>query len=130
MQPFQMTLKLLLLIHGFITLAASIVLIVSPNLIPGAAGINLTGNQFLLSYLLAAAECSIAYLSFASRGLTDKNAIRIISLTFIVFHLATAVLEGFALTKGIHAAILINIGMRFVIAGLFYYYGVYKSVYR
>jgi hypothetical protein len=127
---FQMNLKPLLLVHGFITLAAGVVLIVSPGLIPGIAGVNISGAQVLLCYLLAAAELSISFLSFAGRGLTDVNALRVISLAFIIFHLVTAVLEGFAFFKGIPAAILYNIPLRLVMAGLLYYYGVYKKPYR
>src|ERR1700741_2089868 len=41
-------LRNLLVVHGVITLAAAIVLTVSPGLIPGVAGVRLERNDYLL----------------------------------------------------------------------------------
>jgi len=57
-------LKGLLTIHGSITLAASMVLIITPTAIPKSVSIDITSNEYLLCYFLGAAELGIAFLSF------------------------------------------------------------------
>ena len=44
------------LVHGLITLAGAIVLTAFPRLIPAAVGITLQPSDYLLVYLVAAAE--------------------------------------------------------------------------
>jgi len=122
-----MDLKKLLLFHAIVTLAAGIVLVVAPSLIPQTVNIKIAPNEYLLCYFLGAAEFGIAYLSFFSRTLDDKSALRIISKTFIVFHAATGVLELYALLEGLSPKIIVNILLRIVIVVLFYYYGVSKN---
>lgn len=119
-------LKSVLIIHGLITLAAGIVLVVAPTLIPKTVNIDISPNQYLLSYFLAAAELGIAYLSFFAVTIADKNALRIICSTFIVFHLATCGLEIYAFIEGISSKIIFNIILRILVTALFWYYGIYK----
>jgi hypothetical protein len=59
-------LRILFVIHGFITLAASIVLVVAPSLIPGMVGIHLDPSANVLAYLLAGAEFGLAYAQGAN----------------------------------------------------------------
>ena len=66
-------LRKLLVIHGVITLAAAIVLAVSPGLIPRMAGVRLEANGYLLAYLLAGAEFGIAFLSFGGSRLAEPR---------------------------------------------------------
>lgn len=106
------------------TFAAGIVLIVTPASIPKTMGIQLTPDAYLLSYFLGAAELSIAYLSFFSRDLTNKDAIKIILYAFIVFHLSTGGLEVFAFFQGVDVKIIINVILRIVISALFYFLGI------
>lgn len=122
-----MNLKLLFLLHGIITLAAAVVLIVAPALIPATVAIPVTPDQYLLCYFLGAAEGAIAFLSFESRKIKDAAALRMVSAGFIVFHAATGLLEAFALTQGLSPKILVNIALRVGIAGLFYAYGIRKK---
>lgn len=119
-------LQRLLLVHALITLAASVVLIVAPAVIPETINISIASNQYLLCYFLGAAEVSIAFLSFFARRIADKKALRVIAATFIVFHLMTAVLETIALIHGISLRIIFNIFLRIVISLLFWYYGIYR----
>jgi len=77
-----MNLKKLLLIHAIITLAAGIVLVIAPSLIPKTVNIEPLPNQYLLCYFLRASEIGIAYLSFFSRFIKDKYALRIVSEIF------------------------------------------------
>ena len=120
-------LKGLLIIHGLITCAAAIVLIIAPAAIPKTIGIDVSSDKYLLCYLLGAAELSIAFLSFFAREIKDKKALQIISSTFIVFHLATGALEINALMQGISSKIVFNIVLRIIITFLFWYFGIYKT---
>jgi hypothetical protein len=49
-------LRALLVVHGFITMAAGIVLTVAPGLIPSAVGIRLDPSAHVVAYLLAGAD--------------------------------------------------------------------------
>ena len=64
--------------HAIVTLAAGIILIVSPTFIPATVKISIEPSEYLLCYILAAAELSVAYLSFYSRKIKDKYSLRII----------------------------------------------------
>jgi prepilin signal peptidase PulO-like enzyme (type II secretory pathway) len=121
-----MALKRLLIFHALITLLASLVLVIFPALIPGTVGIKLAASHSVLCYLLAAAELSMAFLSWQARRLKDVPALQIIIYTFIIFHLATAALEMYALMQGIDKALIGNIAARMVISALFYYWGIVK----
>jgi hypothetical protein len=123
-----MTLRVLFLVHAIITLAAGIVLIVAPALIPGTVEMSLTKEQYLLSYFLAASEIAIAWLSFFSRNSSDVKLLRLAASTIIVFHLSTAVLEVYALSTGnVNGKIIGNVVLRVIITILFVYYGYYKN---
>ncbi|MCW3122761.1 MAG: hypothetical protein JWQ38_2253 [Flavipsychrobacter sp.] len=122
-----MNLSRLLLFHAIITLAAGVVLIVAPQLIPGTVGIHLPHDAYLLCYLLAGSELGLAAMSFYGRSLNDVKALRVISLTCIVLHASSAILEVYAYTQGLSAAIWGNIVLRIVVVGLFIYYGFFKT---
>jgi hypothetical protein len=118
-----MNLRLLLLIHGIVTLAAGVVLVVAPDLIPRSVGVRLDAGGNLIAYLLAAAEFGIAVLSFGSRTLEDDRAIRVIVWSFIVFHGSSALLEVYALRAGVSPALWANVIARAVIVGAFVHFG-------
>lgn len=112
--------RLVFIIHGVITLAASVVLVAFPTLIPSTVGIRLETEQNLLSYFLAAAELAIGVLSLGAAWLRDSNAIRLIALSFAVFHGATALLEiAYLITSGMSAALIGNIVVRVIATALF-----------
>ena len=112
-------LRILLVIHGFITLAASIVLVVAPGLIPGAVGINLEPSADVLAYLLAGAEFGLAVLSFGASRVTDFRALQVIVWSLIAFHGSSGVLEVYAYLQGVDVAIIGNVAARVVIVILF-----------
>ena len=122
-----MNLQKLLLAHALVTLAAGIVLIVTPALIPATIHIQIRAEEFLLCYFLGAAELGLAYLSFFGRTIKDNHALQVISKTFIAFHSVTGALELYALQKGVSSKLIGNIVLRLVIVVLFFYYGVYKN---
>jgi len=114
-------LRALLVVHGFITMAAGIVLTVAPTLIPSAVGIHLEPSANVLAYLLAGAEFGLAVLSFGGSRLTNSRALRLIVWTFIAFHGSSGVLEVYSYAQGASGAILGNVAARAVIIGLFAY---------
>lgn len=122
-----MTISLILVLHAIVTFAAGVVLIAAPNLIPGAVGIQLEPDQFLVPYLLGAAEIALAFLSFYARKLTDNAALRLVSVTFIVFHASTALVELYAYIQGASAAVWGNIIVRILVVSLFAYYGLRQA---
>jgi hypothetical protein len=62
-------LRRLLTFHGFITLAAAMVLTVAPGVIPNVIGIHLGQSAYMVAYLLAGAEFGFAMLSFGGECL-------------------------------------------------------------
>ena len=122
-----MNLTKLLIIHAIATLAAGIALIVTPDLIPSAVDIHIDPSAYLVCYLLGTSELAIAFLSYYSKELKDTKALRLVSLTFIVFHASTAIVEVYAFTQGLSAAIWGNVALRVLVAILFTYYGLYKT---
>jgi len=112
-------LRILLVIHGVITLAASIVLVVAPGLIPSVVGIDLEPRANVLAYLLAGAEFGLAVLSFGASRVTDFRALRLIVWSLIAFHGSSGVLEVYAYAQGADVAIIGNAAARLVIVILF-----------
>jgi hypothetical protein len=114
-QPKRMApvgLRRLLVIHGFVTLAAAIVLAVAPGVIPRTVGIHLAPQAYLMAYLLAGAEFGLATLSFAGSRLTDPQGLRVIVWSCIAFHASSGILELYAYMQGVSAAILGNLVAR------------------
>jgi hypothetical protein len=114
-------LRALLVVHGFITATAAIVLTVAPSLIPGLVGIYLEPSAYVLAYLLAGAEVGFSVLSFGGSGLTDARALRLVVWTCVVFHASSGVLEVYAYAQGASITIVGNVVARAVIVGIFVY---------
>jgi hypothetical protein len=87
------TLRTVFVLHGLITLAGGVVLIAFPKLIPSAVGITIARGDYLLVYLVAAAELAVAVLSFGATRITDWAALRLIVTTLVVLHAASGVLD-------------------------------------
>jgi hypothetical protein len=113
-------LRALLVVHGFITAAAGLVLTIAPSLIP-VVGIYLAPSAYVLAYLLAGAEFGFSALSFGGSRLTDARALRLVAWTCIVFHASSGVLELYAYAHGASVAIAGNVVARAVIVGLLAY---------
>ena len=112
-------LRLLLLVHGLITLAAAVVLAVDPGLIPSIVGIRLAPDANLVAFLLAGAEFGFAVLSLGGSRLSDARALRLIVWSCVAFHGLSGVLETYAYFQGASPAILANAIARLIIVGLF-----------
>lgn len=124
--PSFINLKNIFVLHGLVTLAAGIVLVIDPNLIPSVVGIHLPASSYLVPYLLGTAELCIAAISLGASRLTDVSALRMITWSFIVLHGTTALVEVFAYTQGLDALIWGNIILRIVVIAIFAYFGIYQ----
>jgi hypothetical protein len=112
----------LLIVQGFITAAAGLVLVIAPSLIPRMVGIYLPPSAYLLAYLLAGAEFGFSVLSFGASGLADVRALRLVAGSCIVFHATSGILELYAYGHGANVAVLGNVLARVIIVGLLAYF--------
>ncbi|SDQ35248.1 hypothetical protein [Quadrisphaera sp. DSM 44207] len=101
--------------HGVVTLAAAVVLVVLPAAIPAIVGISMRSNEYLLSYFLAAAELGIGALSLTVPRMHDASAVWLIALSFAAFHGATAILEVvYMIMEEASAVLIANIVVRVI----------------
>ena len=106
--------------HGLITLAGALVLAVFPTAIPSAVGITVERPQFLLVYLVGAAELAVAVLSFGATRLTDEAALRLVVTTFVVLHGASGVLDLVYMGLiGPNTTVIANTVLRFTVVAVF-----------
>ena len=102
-------LRAVLLVHGAITLAGAVVLTAFPTAIPALVGIDLQRKDYLLVYLIAAAELAVAVLSFGATRLTDRGALGLVVATLVVLHGASGLLDVlYACQIGWSAALVAN----------------------
>ena len=114
------TLRAVFGVHGAITLAGAFVLTVFPTAIPSAVGITMTRPDYLLVYLVAAAELAVAVLSFGAIRITDWAALRLIVATLVVLHAASGVLDlVYMATDGANATMISNAVLRFAVVAVF-----------
>jgi hypothetical protein len=114
------TLRVVFFIHGLITLAGAVVLTAFPTAIPSAVGITITRPDYLLVYLVAAAELAVAVLSFGAIRITDWAALRLIVTTLVALHLTSGTLDivYMALTEP-NATMISNTVLRFAVVAVF-----------
>jgi hypothetical protein len=103
-------LRALLIVHSIITSAAGVSLVAAPGAIPSVIGIHLGPGTFLVCYLLAGAEFSVAFISFNGVRCREAESIRLIVLTILVSHASTAALDVFAIAQGIDSRPWSNVG--------------------
>jgi hypothetical protein len=107
-------LRTVLLIHGAITLAGAVLMMAYPKAIPAAVGIDLRPDDYLLVYLVAAAELAAAVLSFGAVRLADRSALLLVVATFVVLHGASGLLNVlYASQIGWRTVLVVNTGARF-----------------
>jgi hypothetical protein len=113
-------LRIVLFVHGLITLAGAIVLTAFPTAIPSAVGITIARPEYLLVYLVAAAELAVAVLSFGATRLTDPAALGLVVTTFAVLHGASGILDlvYLGLTDA-NATLIGNAVLRFTVVAVF-----------
>jgi hypothetical protein len=86
-------LRVVLLVHGAITLAGAVVLTAFPTAIPAMVGIDLQPKDYLLVYLVGAAELAVTVLSFGATRLADRSALGLVIATLVVMHGASGLLN-------------------------------------
>ena len=113
-------LRAVFFVHGLITLAGAVVLTAFPTAIPSAVGITIARPDYLLVYLVAAAELPVAVLSFGAIRITDWAALRLIVTTLVVLHLTSGILDivYMALTEP-NATMISNTVLRFAVVAVF-----------
>jgi hypothetical protein len=111
--------RVLFAAHAIVTAAAGAVLIVAPAAIPAAVGIELPREANLVAYLLGAVELAVAVLSMAVIAITDRAAVRLVAMVFVVMHVATAAGELIAIAEGASPQVWANVALRLVVAALF-----------
>jgi hypothetical protein len=114
------TLRVVFALHGLITLAGAVVLTVFPTAIPAMVGITITRGDYLLVYLVAAAELAVAVLSFGAIRITDWAAVTLIVTTLVVLHATSGIFDilYMALTQP-NATMVSNTVLRFVVVAVF-----------
>jgi hypothetical protein len=113
-------LRAIFLVHGLITLAGAIVLTVLPTAIPSAVGIAVERPDYLLVYLVGAAELAVAVLSFGAIWITDLDALRLIVTTFVVLHLTSGILDIVYMSlTAVNATMIANTVLRFTVVVVF-----------
>ena len=113
-------LRAVFLVHGLITLAGAFVLTVFPTAIPSAVGITMERWDYLLVYLVAAAELAVAVLSFGAIGITDWAALRLIVATLVVLHSVSGVLDLVYMGQTeVNGTLMVNAVLRFTVVAVF-----------
>ncbi len=113
-------LRAIFLVHGLITLAGAVVLTALPTAIPSAVGIAVERPDYLLVYLVGAAELAVAVLSFGAIRITDLDALRLIVTTLVVLHLASGVLDIVYMSlTAVNATLIANTVLRFIVVVVF-----------
>lgn len=114
------TLRILFGIHGAITLAGAVVLAAFPTAIPSWVGMTITRSEYLLVYLVAAAELAVAVLSFGAIRITDWAALRLIVSALVVLHAASGIFDivYMAMTQP-NATLIANTVLRFAVVAVF-----------
>ena len=111
--------RIVFIAHGIITLAAAVVLIAAPGLIPSTVGITLPPGREILAYLLAGCEAGVAVVSIGAATLVEPRAVRVIAGGFAALHALTGVLELVALAGGADPFLAGNVGVRVVATAVF-----------
>jgi hypothetical protein len=107
-------------LHGLITLAGAVVLMAFPEAIPSMVGITITRPDYLLVYLVGAAELAFAVLSFGAIRITDWAALRLIVTTLVVVHATSGVLDIVYMTlTQPNATMISNTVLRFAVVTVF-----------
>jgi len=113
-------LRAVFVIHGLITLAGAVVLTLFPTAIPSTVGIVVPREQYLLVYLVAAAESAVAMLSFGATRLTDPAALRLVLTTFAVLHGVSGALDlVYMAVTGVNGTLVANSVARFAVTAVF-----------
>lgn len=115
------SLTVLLLVSGVFNAVGALILVVAPARLDSALG--LSANADFLWHLLAACSLSFAVLSFLAIQISERQALRGIVLTLMVFHAASAVVSIWGIFEGLPAFVWANTAIHVMFLGLFWALG-------
>jgi hypothetical protein len=108
-------LRWLLVVNAVASVAAAVVLAITPGAIPAAVGVTLEHSQHLMAYLLAAAELSISALCVIALHSNLGVTVGQVACVLIVFQVGSAFAGAAALAEGASPLIGWNVAARIVI---------------
>jgi hypothetical protein len=89
--------------------------------------VRIDPSAYLLCYLLASGELSLAVLSWAARSITDEKALKAIVSALIVLHATSGLLEVRAIVAGgVNNGVLTNAAVRLLVVVLLGWFGLRK----
>lgn len=117
-------------LNTFLTFMAFVLLVVKPPLLGEAVGWHIDASAQYYGYMLGAAEWGLAALSFFGRKLQEPQALRVICIALIVFHVSSACVlmytyfvGGSDFAPGLWTNVLVP---RFGISAMCGYFGLYR----
>ena len=125
--PWGRGLARLFILNTLFTLAGGAILLITPSTVAQLAGAQIDPNAYFVYYLLGVASLSFAVLSFFGISLTDVDALRALSRTFLVFHASSAVVAAYASIHNLSAGVWVNILIHVLFSILFVYYGLMRT---
>jgi len=119
MTPLRLAMleRVLLLIHGLGTAAATAVLAIWPAAIPAAIGVQLQPDQFIVCYFLSGAEAALCFLCIQALR-AQREVRRAVFQVLIVFHAFTAALSIRPALQTANLVVILNIGLRVLLIAL------------
>lgn len=120
-------LLLLLLVNAIFNAVGAVILMLFPAQMMHIFGISLSPSQYFICYLLGACSFGFAVLSFYARKIRDNQSLRLVVLTFFLFHLATAAVGIYTCLQGFSSRVWANVGIHSVFAILFWRTGFRKN---
>ena len=120
MTPLRLAMleRVLLLIHGLGTAAATAVLAIWPAAIPAAIGVQLQPDQFIVCYFLSGAEAALCFLCIQALRSQQREVRRAVFQVLIVFHAFTAALSVRPALQTANLVVILNIGLRVLLIAL------------
>lgn len=106
------SLKVLLIVNAVFTFLGGVGLMFFPEKI--TYGIIPNHQYNFIFYLLGVCAISLAYLSFAAAKLTDNAGLKIVVITFLIFHGATMLVGIITILKGVSIFVLVNAVVHFL----------------
>ena len=119
----MLLLRLLFVLNAAAAFATGVALFVVPGFIPSTVGIELPASAHFVAYLLGAAEIGIAVLCAFGAAAPASAIARPVTVTLVVFHLASALADGLAAAEGVGAAVWWNVAARVLIVALLLAFG-------
>lgn len=117
----------LLVLNVIVPAIGGVVLFLYPSFVPSSVNIVIGPDQYLLSYLIGAAEFAFAYICLFALKNKSIEVRRLVAVTAIIFHGAAGAATLLAWLGGTSPLVLINTIARAVMVMLFVVVGLNHS---